>query len=67
MLHGQQNVKTTELSYTTRHDTTQHDKTNLHVSLKSCSEVEEATTNCICLSQEAAQQATAKVVYKKML
>ena len=62
MLHGQQNVKTTELSYTTRHDTT-----NLHVSLKSCSEVEEATTNCICLSQEAAQQATAKVVYKKML
>jgi hypothetical protein len=42
-----------------------HDEINLHISLKSCTEVEEATNNSISLLQEAARQATPPTVYKK--
>jgi len=42
-----------------------HEEINLHISLKSCAEVEEATNNFISLLQEAAQQATPTLVYKK--
>ena len=42
-----------------------HDTISLHVSLKSCTEVEEATNNFISLLQEVAQQATPTIVYKK--
>jgi hypothetical protein len=42
-----------------------HEEINLHISLKSCTEVEEATNNFISLLQEAAQQATPIIVYKK--
>jgi len=38
---------------------------NLHITLKSCTEVEEATTYFINPLQEAAQQATPTLVYKK--
>ena len=44
-----------------------HDAINLHVSLKSCTEVEKATNNFIILLQEEAQQATPTMVFKKML
>jgi hypothetical protein len=42
-----------------------HEEINLHISLESCTEVEEATNNLISLIQEAAQQATPTTVYKK--
>ena len=42
-----------------------HDTISLHVSLKSCTEVEEATNNFISLLQEAVQQATPTMVCKK--
>jgi hypothetical protein len=38
---------------------------NLHISLKSCTEVEEATNNLISLLQEIAQPATPTIVHKK--
>lgn len=43
-----------------------HDTISLHVSLKSCTEAEEATNNFVSLLQEAAQQATSTMVQKKM-
>jgi len=42
-----------------------HEEINLHISLKGCTEVEEATNNFIDLLQDAAQQATPPIVYKK--
>ena len=45
--------------------TTLHDTINFHVSLKSSTEIEEATNNFISLLQQAAQKATPTVVYKK--
>jgi hypothetical protein len=47
------------------HRTNLHEEINLHIILKSCIEVEEATNNFISLLQEAAQQATPTIVYKK--
>ena len=55
------NSRTNWTSYRTK----LHDEINLHISLKSCTEVEEATNNFISLLQEAAQQATPTIVYKK--
>jgi len=42
-----------------------HDEINLHTSLKSCTEVEEATNNFVSLLQEVAQQAIPTIVYKR--
>jgi hypothetical protein len=42
-----------------------HEEINLHISLKSCTEVEEATNNLISLLQEATQPATPTIVHKK--
>jgi hypothetical protein len=42
-----------------------HEEINLHISLKSCTEVEDAKNNFISLLQEAAQQATPTIAYKK--
>ena len=48
---------TTELGFTK--------KINLHISHKNYTEVEKPTNNLISLLQEAAQQATPTIVYKK--
>jgi hypothetical protein len=42
-----------------------HEEINLHISLKRCTEVEEATNNLTSLLQEAVQKATPTIVYKK--
>jgi hypothetical protein len=42
-----------------------HEEINLHVSLKGRDDVEEITNNFINLLQEAAQQATTSIAYKK--
>ena len=56
-----QNSRTNWSNYRTK----LQEELNLHKSLKSCTEVEEATNNFFRLLQEAAQQATPTIVYKK--
>jgi predicted NAD/FAD-binding protein len=59
--HRIHNTRTSWNNYRTK----LHEEINLHISLKSCTEIEEAINNFISLLQEAAQQATPTIVYKK--